>query len=83
MKLAYISTYPPRECGIATFNNNLLQAIGYDKKMISNDSFVVAMNDSESLNIQKRLNTSSDRKTRKIISEVQTISIPVYVMRVF
>ncbi|PYF68971.1 glycosyltransferase family 4 protein [Pedobacter nutrimenti] len=50
MKLAYISSYPPRECGIATFNNNLLNAIGHDKKTISSDSFVVAMNDSENLN---------------------------------
>ena len=47
MKIAYISTYPPRECGIATFNNNLLKAIGHDKKSVSSDSFVVAMTDSE------------------------------------
>jgi len=50
MKIAYISTYPPRECGIATFNNNLLHAIGLDKKIVSDDSFVVAMNDSDNLN---------------------------------
>lgn len=49
MKIAYISTYPPRECGIATFNNNLLKAIGHDKKSVSPDSFVVAMTDSEDL----------------------------------
>ncbi|NRF40434.1 glycosyltransferase family 4 protein [Pedobacter foliorum] len=49
MKIAYISSYPPRECGIATFNNNLLKAIGFNKESISKDSFVVAMNDSDSL----------------------------------
>nr|WP_068892694.1 glycosyltransferase family 4 protein [Pedobacter panaciterrae] len=49
MKIAYISSYPPRECGIATFNNNLLKAIGSNKKVVSEDSFVVAMNDSDSL----------------------------------
>lgn len=49
MKIAYISTYPPRECGIATFNHNLLRAIGYDKTAVSEDSYVVAMNDSENL----------------------------------
>ncbi|WP_316841404.1 glycosyltransferase family 4 protein [Pedobacter gandavensis] len=49
MKIAYISSYPPRECGIATFNHNLLRAIGHDKVAISDDSFVVAMNDSEHL----------------------------------
>ncbi|WP_256004374.1 MULTISPECIES: glycosyltransferase family 4 protein [Pedobacter] len=50
MKIAYISTYPPRECGIATFNNNLLKAIGQYKNTVSEDSFVVAMNDSDNLN---------------------------------
>lgn len=49
MKIAYISTYPPRECGIATFNHNLLRAIGFDKTAVSEDSYVVAMNDSEDL----------------------------------
>ena len=49
MKIAYISSYPPRECGIATFNHNLLRAIGSDKVAVSDDSFVVAMNDSEHL----------------------------------
>ncbi|MBS1528338.1 MAG: glycosyltransferase family 4 protein, partial [Bacteroidetes bacterium] len=27
MKVTYISTYPPRECGLATFNKNLIGAI--------------------------------------------------------
>ena len=27
MKLTYISTYPPRECGLATFNQSLINAI--------------------------------------------------------
>ncbi|MBE9601426.1 glycosyltransferase family 4 protein [Pedobacter sp. MC2016-24] len=49
MKIAYISSYPPRECGIATFNHNLLRAIGYDKNAVSEDSYVVAMNDAEHL----------------------------------
>src|SRR6478735_6680251 len=53
MKIAYISTYPPRECGIATFNQNLMRAIGANfperKNLLGND-FVVALTDSENLN---------------------------------
>ncbi|WP_316815542.1 glycosyltransferase [Pedobacter nyackensis] len=49
MKIAYISTYPPRECGIATFNHNLLSAISCDKTTVSGDSYVVAMTDAENL----------------------------------
>ena len=48
MKIAYISTYPPRECGLATFNNNLFKAIG-GHTGISHKSFIIAMNDSENI----------------------------------
>lgn len=48
MKLAYISTYPPRECGLATFNQNLKFAIDADFK-VSSKSYVIALNDAESL----------------------------------
>jgi glycosyltransferase involved in cell wall biosynthesis len=52
MKIAYISTYPPRECGIATFNNNLMKAISSNfpkRKELLQSGFVVAVNDSDSL----------------------------------
>src|ERR1700761_8568859 len=52
MKLAYISTYPPHECGIATFNQNLMRAINANfpkRKNLSEGGFVVALNDSEDL----------------------------------
>jgi glycosyltransferase involved in cell wall biosynthesis len=50
MRIAYISTYPPRECGIATFNQNLINAININlpgKGSSPQSGFVVAMNDSE------------------------------------
>jgi len=52
MKIAYISTYPPRECGIATFNQNLMRAINAnfpERKSPVNGGFVVALNDSENM----------------------------------
>ena len=52
MKLAYISTCPPRECGIATFNQNLMRAISANfpkRGSLSQSGFVVAINDSENL----------------------------------
>jgi glycosyltransferase involved in cell wall biosynthesis len=52
MKIAYISTYPPRECGIATFNNNLMKAISSNfpkRASLLQGGFVVALNDSDSL----------------------------------
>src|SRR5688572_1152279 len=51
MKVAYISTYPPRECGIATFNHNLIRAISsnFKNQTLLQSGFVVALNDSEDL----------------------------------
>jgi len=47
MKLAYIGTYPPRECGIGIFTNNLFNSMLRNKaiKPAGNDGFIVAMND--------------------------------------
>jgi len=52
MKLAYISTYPPRECGIATFNQNLIKAIATnfpERERLLKGDFVVALTDSEDI----------------------------------
>ncbi|WP_316803330.1 glycosyltransferase [Pedobacter nototheniae] len=50
MKIAYISTYPPRECGLATFNQNLVNALGLNPSYNSEKSFIVALNESDDLN---------------------------------
>ena len=49
MKIAYISTYLPRKCGIATFNNNVERAINgnFLDETSSENSFGIAINDSE------------------------------------
>ncbi|TKC08385.1 glycosyltransferase [Pedobacter polaris] len=49
MKIAYISTYPPRECGLATFNNNLIKAItaNFENQSLMETSMVIAMNNSD------------------------------------
>ncbi|KPK88229.1 MAG: glycosyl transferase [Bacteroides sp. SM23_62_1] len=47
MKFAYIGTYPPRQCGIGTFTQNLLHSmiIHKDKSRENHEGIVVAMND--------------------------------------
>ncbi len=52
MKIAYISTYTPRECGIATFNQNLVRAVASnfpERESLLKGDFVVALTDSENM----------------------------------
>jgi hypothetical protein len=51
MKIAYISTYLPRECGLATFNQNVVRAIACNLARQGQtgpeSGFGVALNDSD------------------------------------
>ena len=44
MKITYIATYPPRECGIGTFTNNLFKSMLTHNE---HEGFVVALNDND------------------------------------
>ncbi|NEU07731.1 glycosyltransferase [Flavihumibacter sp. R14] len=50
MKIAYISTNRPRECGIATFNHNLFNAISGNYDLDLQQGYVVALTDSDDPN---------------------------------
>lgn len=47
MKIAFIGTYPPRQCGIGTFTNNLVKAVATntESKNICDTAMVIAINE--------------------------------------
>lgn len=47
MKIAYISSYLPRECGIATFTHNLFWSVTDHGEDQSNEGVVIAMDDQD------------------------------------
>ena len=50
MKVSFIGTYPPRECGIGTFTSNLHNSLLADQSSgNTNEGFVVAMSDNDIL----------------------------------
>jgi glycosyltransferase involved in cell wall biosynthesis len=46
-KIAYVSSYPPRECGIATFTQNLVNAV--DHLHMFKEPLVIAVNEQETI----------------------------------
>jgi len=70
MKLAYIGSYPPRECGIGIFTNNLFKSMltGIESGENENEGFVVALNDIDNTyKYPEEVKLPSDKSTRRII----------------
>ncbi|MDQ1279346.1 MAG: hypothetical protein QG670_608 [Thermoproteota archaeon] len=62
MKVAYVSSFPPRKCGVATFTEDLIKAI--DRYEVQTPGVVVAVNDvEETYNYDKRVKFQIERNS--------------------
>jgi hypothetical protein len=67
-KIAYLSSYPPRECGIATFTKNLV--VASNKLGIFRKPQVIAMNEKEAIyNYDRLVRCQIRRDVKKDYSE--------------
>ena len=70
--VAYLSTYPPRECGIATFTKDLVNSINALHEFKSQT--VIAINEKETIyNYDKRVKKKNGEKSLRVQQKIRLV----------
>ena len=82
MKLTYISTYPPRECGLASFNKSLINAVNansYGKDYAGLEGSVIAIDDNDTGENQFFMATHSPFVINDFMENLKKDDFSIYV----
>jgi len=82
IRVAYVSTYPPRECGIATYTKNLVDAISAFCTRVVTPPVVAAINDrgghyNYEIRVKSQIDANDIRSYEKVAQDINASDVDV------
>lgn len=82
IRVAYVSTYPPRECGIATYTKNLVDAISAFCTRVVTPPVVAAINDrgghyNYEIRVKSQIDVNDIRSYEKVAQDINASDVDV------
>lgn len=82
IRVAYVSTYPPRECGIATYTKNLVDAISVFCTRVVTPPVVAALNDrgghyNYEIRVKSQIDANDIQSYEKVAQDINASDVDV------
>jgi glycosyltransferase involved in cell wall biosynthesis/CBS domain-containing protein len=82
IRVAYVSTYPPRECGIATYTKHLVESVSWFCSGAVTSPIIVAMNDRDAhynyeIRVRAQIDADDTRSYEKVAQYLNASDVDV------